>query len=178
MTAVSDLVAPAKPFAGTAYFATVEPVLDVEDTVTTQGNRWSQAGEPTVYLAGDPSVALAELARHSAPDEAPDGVIWSVAVRLDAPVDLRDPAIRRAYADDGAAKWLDHDWCRSLAGELRATGAHDGLIVPSAAMLDRPERLNVVVFVERLRRPLEDALTIQGTLAAIRPKRQEAGAPG
>ena len=172
---------PSKPFGGfggTAYYASAEPVLGAEDLVTTDGNRWSQVGEPTVYLAGDPSLALAEFARHAPSKGAPEGVIWTVTVRLVAAVDLRD----RARADglgDGQGRWLDRGWCRSIAARLRASGACDGLVVPSAAMLDRPERWNLVVFVDRLRRPLPDALVIHGPLAAVRPTRLEATAvPG
>ena len=35
-------------------------------------DRWSRPGQPTIYLASDPAVALAELARHRQPDGEAD----------------------------------------------------------------------------------------------------------
>lgn len=168
------------PFGGTAYYASTEPVLAAEDLVTTDGNRWSQVGEPTVYLAGDPALALAEFARHAPQEDEPHGVIWTVKLRLASLVDLRDMETRRTVTPEAEpASWLDRNWCRSIAGRLRASGDCDGLVVPSAAMLDRPERWNLVVFVDRLRWPLADTLVIRGPVAAVRPTRLEAAAvPG
>lgn len=177
MTAGSDSAQMTGPFAGTAYYASAEPVLNAEDMVTTDANRWSQAREPTAYLAGDPALALAEFARHAPRQGDPDGVIWTVEVRLESVVDLRDLEARRTVAPGAEpASWLDRDWCRSIAARLRASGDCDGLVVPSAAMLDRPERWNLVVFVDRLRWPLADALVIQGPVAAVRPTHLEAAA--
>jgi RES domain-containing protein len=175
MIAASDMAGPVTPFVATAFFASAEPVRNVEDMVTIEGNRWSRVDEPTVYLAGDPSLALAEFARHGPPDGMPEGLIWSVDVRLEAIVDVRDPESRLAAEEP--PRWLDHDWCHALAGRLRGQGGCDGLVVPSAALLDRPERWNLVVFVDRLKRPLADALIVQGTTVAIRPTTQAAAAP-
>lgn len=161
-----------KPFGGTGYYASAEPVLHADDLVTTEGNRWSQAGEPTVYLAGDAALALAEFARHASPEGALAGALWTVTVRLDAVVDLRDRERQDAHGD-GRTTWLDREWCSSLAARLRGDGAIDGLIVPSAAMLDRRDRWNLVVFVDRLRRPVSDAIRINGQFAAVRPSHQD-----
>jgi RES domain-containing protein len=118
-------------------------------------DRWCQPGEPTAYLAADAGVALAELARHHPPGGA---TVERLVMRLEPRpaavgglVDLRDEAVRRAlgWTDDLAAL-LDIDAARSLASRGRADARHLGLIVPSMAFLDHPERPNVVLFADRL----------------------------
>jgi RES domain-containing protein len=107
--------------------------------VSTDGNRWSRPGEPTIYLALDPAVAIAELARHL-PVEQPihPASVWTVDVDLEAVVDLRD----------GVGTWtLDAERCRDAAADFRRRGAQ-GLLVPSVAFLDRPDRANLVVFAD------------------------------
>lgn len=109
--------------------------------VSAEGNRWSRRGEPTIYLALDPIGALAELARHLTPGEsAAAASVWTVRVSLKEVVEV----------SEGDAGWiLDAERCRVVAAEHRQRGV-DGLLVPSVAFLDRPERRNLVIFVERL----------------------------
>jgi RES domain-containing protein len=124
--------------------------LDIAHLVTTDENRWSVAGEPTLYLAGDDGIALAELGRHWAPTSGAI-CLWAVDVELDAVVDLRRRAVRSALGIPDDPRWfLDRRRCRELASRLRAD-AIDGLVVPSVAFLDDLERWNIVVFVDRLR---------------------------
>jgi RES domain-containing protein len=142
---------PNEPERGTA--------LGLDMLVTSKGNRWSADGEPTVYLAGDVGVALAELGRHTPAGPVGRAGIWSIDVRLDAVLDLRLPAVRRALGLPHGASWpLDRHRCLDLARTLRARVDVDGLIVPSVATLDQPERWNAVVFAERLRTRLDEAL--------------------
>lgn len=111
----------------------------VERLVTTDGGRWSRPGQPTIYLAADPGVALAEFGRHlpTAPG-APVGSLWTVRISLDGAADLRDAP---------NAIVLSEERCRALADELRGYGI-PGLIVPSAAFLDNRHRCNVVLFAD------------------------------
>jgi hypothetical protein len=44
---------------------------------------------------------------------------------------------------------LDPEQCRGVADDARRRGVQ-GLLVPSAAFLDRPERWNIVIFAERV----------------------------
>lgn len=144
----------------TAYYAgPAVRKLDPEMMTTTDGNRWSAPGEPTIYLASDLGVALAEFARHAPSHHAPDAHVWSVDLRLDAAIDLRrdDVRSRLGVADD--PRWfLDPERCRSFAKRVREPHGSDGLIVPSVAMLDETSRWNAVVFVDRLRHPLPVAV--------------------
>ena len=118
-------------------------------------DRWCHPGEPTAYLAGDPGVALAELARHHRPG---GGRSERRILRLEPSgpgigglVDLRDPAIRQAIDGPGSpVAFLDRETARAIAARVRGDGRHLGLIVPSMAFLDDPARCTVVLFADRL----------------------------
>ena len=136
--------------------------LVLTDLVTTDPNRWNREGEPTLYLAGDLGVALAELGRHH---REPGGTlrIWRVRLSLDAALDLRDDPTRGALGVPDDPRWyLDRDRCRDLAARARATPGCDGLIVPTVAVLDDPQRWNAVVFADVPDRPLEAMVSIEG----------------
>jgi RES domain-containing protein len=137
----------------------VGSVLDVAALVAATGNRWSLPGQPTLYLASDPGVALAEAGRHWGRTGG-DTAFWSIRVTLDAAADLRRRDLWSGLTTPDDPCWvLDRERCRAIANRLRADGDADGLVVPSAALLDDPARFNVVVFVERLRRDL--AVTVE-----------------
>ena len=153
----------------TYYAGPATRELDVEAMTTTDGNRWSAPGEPTIYLAGDIGVAFAEFARHAPVDHATDARVWSVDLRLNNAIDLRrdDVRARLGVADD--PRWfLDRERCRSFATRVRGAHDSDGLIVPSVAMLDQTSRWNAVVFVDRLSTPAPVAVRPIQAVAAIR----------
>ena len=58
----------ARPWSGAAFrhipAGSPVGVLDFRFAGRSADNRWNAQGEPTVYLASDRGVALAELARH------------------------------------------------------------------------------------------------------------------
>jgi hypothetical protein len=157
----------AAPFAATAFFAGPASLAGPASTRltpdamrTTEGNRWSAPGEPTIYLAGDLGVALAEFGRHAPPEPA-DARVWAVQVELDAVVDLR--GLREA------SRLLDRERCGAMATRLRTAGVHEGVLVPTVAMLDRADRWNLVVFVDRLRRPLAEAIRPLEVVTMVTP---------
>jgi RES domain-containing protein len=117
-------------------------------------DRWSVAGEPTAYLAGDAGVALAELARHHPPGGAAvERRIMRVEPRPGAIrglVDLRDHAVLRTLgAPQEPERYLNRELARYVAAAIRADERHAGIIVPSMAFLDRPDRPTIVLFAER-----------------------------
>jgi DNA ligase D-like protein (predicted 3'-phosphoesterase) len=149
--------------------------LDVASLVTCDGNRWSEPGEPTIYLAGDPGIAIAELGRHWLESAAPANV-WSVAIDLARVVDLRDPAVRSALGipgdpgDPGDPAWiLDAKRCRSIAGRLRERGDCQGIVTPSAAFLDDGTRWNAAIFADRLRASVDAAIRVESRVVEIVP---------
>jgi hypothetical protein len=121
-----------------------------------ENDRWHRRDEPTVYLALDPGVAVAEAGRHLEPTPPPDEQsggachrILRIAVDAADLVDLRDPVTRVAVgASDAPFGFLDRERTRSLAGDLRSTTHARGMIVPSVAFLDDPSRANLVLFMD------------------------------
>jgi RES domain-containing protein len=113
------------------------------------GDRWNEPDEPTIYLALDPGVALAEYARHAAVPAARH--VLRFEVRLDGVADLRRSAVRATSGHDGPpAELAERSLARRLASDLRARPDCHGLLVPSVAFPDDPSRGNLVVFADRL----------------------------
>lgn len=125
--------------------------FDLERLPGRGGERWNDAGAVTAYLALRPSVLLAEWARHLDPGGLPpDTQCWSVDVRLEDVVDLRDASIRGALGLPVDLAWvLDTAQTRDVAATLRYLHRVSGLIVPSAAFLDQPHLGSVVAFLDR-----------------------------
>lgn len=134
-------------------------------------DRWCRPGQPTAYLASDPGVAIAELARHQPPrgggserrilrlDPGPRG--------LGGLVDLRDGGVLRALGvTRPLTAFLDRERARAVADRVRADERHAGLLVPSMAFLDDPARANVVLFAERLG-DLADRLQASSEVARV-----------
>ena len=147
------------PYRGAAALAIDghEP-WSLERLIDTDGGRWSRSDERTIYLASDPGVALAEFGRHVPRKGATvDGSLWTVEVALDDVIDLRDTR------DDSL---LDQRRCRAIAADWREAGV-PGLIVPSVAFLDHPDRFNLLVFPDLLGARLSDVIRSPQRLAAI-----------
>jgi hypothetical protein len=142
--------------------------LRVEDLVTADTNRWSDESERTVYLASSDAVVLAELGRHLKGDRSEVG-FWRLRLQASALVDLRE---LRTTATE---RLLDRRWCLDVARRWRADPRHEGLLVPSVAFLDRDDAWNVVLFVERLRRPINQTLTDARPSATWRAAGQRSG---
>jgi RES domain-containing protein len=144
------------------------PALDVASLPTSDANRWSGPGEPTIYLAGDPGVALAELGRHWEEQEG-NIALWSADLSLAAAADLRDPRLRATLGLPSDPTWLlDAERCRMVAARLRSDGRHDGLIVPSVAFMDAGTRWNAVVFVECHPADLADVVRVRARDVLVR----------
>ena len=143
-------------FRGVAYchVPADEPVrLDRLASSDGDSDRWNREGEPTVYLATDVGLALAELARHldlNAGDEPVRRQLLGLELEVDGLLDLRDPAVRaEVRAPEAVEAFRDREDARSVADRARGDAACRGLIVPSMAFLDEPDRGNLVLFVER-----------------------------
>lgn len=95
--------------------------------------------------------------------------MWAVDVRLDEVLDLREAATRETLGLPDGRWWvLDRDRCLALARSVR-TGSCGGLIVPSVALLDQPERWNAVVFAESLRTSSGTALRPGQMVVSVSP---------
>jgi RES domain-containing protein len=137
-----------------------ETSLRVTDLGTDEGHRWSEDGQPTLYVAGDEGVVLAELGRHWS-DEPGSVGIWKLELHLECVLDLRRADVRAILGGPSEPRdWLAVDHCRAAVRQVRDAGSFDGIVVPSVAFLDDPSRWNAVVFLERLRRPLDEAVAV------------------
>ena len=75
-------------------------------------------------------------------------------------IDFRDATNRAQLSiDDLSRLVLDPVAARALATFVRTALDVDAIWVPSIAFLDRPEAGNLVIFLERLDRPLADLAT-------------------
>ena len=146
----------------TAFWQGQEERFDHHALVTAApGNRWNLPGDPAVYLAGDMGVALVEAGRHkpaSSLGETVDGIVWNVEVQADRILDLRQDDVRAAFQLDEPHWFLDRRRCQGLVAALRAEDVCSGIMAQSAGLADDPARWNLVLFADRLRRPLTEAL--------------------
>jgi RES domain-containing protein len=124
------------------------PAGDAEDLISDKANRWNAEGEATLYLSGDPALALVECARH--PDALKErSCLLEVDVRIPLALDLRDPDVRSDLSLPDDAGWiLDRDRTQAVSRSLRRDRVCDALIVPSAGAVDQPDRFNLVVFAD------------------------------
>ncbi len=121
-------------------------------------NRWNVLGEPTLYLAQEKDVALAEYARHFQISRSPGlgkltykRKVYRFKVELDAIIDLRDRAVCRALSLTKApACFSDKKIARSTATFLRNTTLAQAILVPSIAFLDDLDKWCLVVFLEKI----------------------------
>jgi RES domain-containing protein len=124
------------------------PSATAVDLISDKANRWNAEGEPTLYLSGDPALALLESARH--PDDLKErSRLFEVPVAIPRVADLREPAVRDALALSDDLHWvLRRERTRQVASFFRRSGMCDALIVPSAGGLDQEDRFNLVVFAD------------------------------
>jgi RES domain-containing protein len=133
-------------------------VLDFRFAGRSDGNRWNGQGEPTAYLASDLGVAIAELGRHFAEERpalaasaAVTRLVYRLRLRIDRLLDVRDVRLQAAISlDDFPVCCLDRAVARSVARYLRQVTDAQALLVPSVTMLDRLDRWNLVLFLEKL----------------------------
>jgi RES domain-containing protein len=121
-------------------------------------NRWNIAGEPTLYLAKEKNVALAEYARHFQVNrtlgiaaKAYRRKVYRFEVRLDYVLDLRDQSVWSALSIQNAPEcYKDKNVARATAAFIRNTTSAEAILVPSIAFLDNLEQWCLVLFLEKL----------------------------
>ena len=148
------------PWSGTAFrHIPADGGYDIRDlryAGRRSGGRWHWQGQPTLYLASDAAVAIAEFARHLAVDRGGRATparraVYELGVRLTRTVDLREPAVLRLIGREDAPEcWLDQRISRAVGTFFRDSLGVEAILVPSVAHLDDPARFNVVCFLENL----------------------------
>jgi RES domain-containing protein len=121
-------------------------------------NRWNVAGEPTLYLAKEKDVALAEYARHfkvnrtsRLASQTYRRQVFRFRVELEYVLDLTNPDVWNALSLENAPDcFKDKTIARSTANFIRNTTSTQAIIVPSIAFLDNLEQWCLVLFLEKL----------------------------
>ncbi|MBI5528688.1 MAG: RES family NAD+ phosphorylase [Deltaproteobacteria bacterium] len=120
-------------------------------------HRWNREGEPTLYLASDKSVVLAEFSRHveesrtkSLVAKLRDRTIHEYRLKLESTLDLTDAKVVKALSLDPQRSFLDKAICRSTASFIRTTTPAQAIFVPSMAFLDDLAKWCLVLFMEKV----------------------------
>ena len=121
-------------------------------------NRWNRQGQPTLYLAKEKNVALAEYARHLKIDrsaalipQTQERAVFQFDVRLTAVINFcQSQAWRELSLHNAPDCFKDKDLARSCADFIRHTTEATAMFVPSMAFLDEPEQWCLVLFLEKL----------------------------
>jgi RES domain-containing protein len=121
-------------------------------------NRWNIAGEPTLYLAKDKDVALAEYARHFRVDRTPGLAaqtyrrkVYRFQVAPEATLNLCHPDVYATLSLSNAPDcFRDKSVARAVAHFIRNTTSTQAIFVPSMAFLDNLEQWCLVLFLENL----------------------------
>jgi len=168
MTNATDV--PHFPWIGSAFrhinASRGSDVLDFSHAGLFGRNRWNVPGEPTLYLAGDVGVAIAEWGRQF-PSTYPDATIhpaqrdmFRLHLRLGTVVDIRSSeTLRSLHAVHQADDFRDMNIARALAASLRRMPHVQAMLVPSIAFLDDLSRWNLVVFLEKMPRATASWIT-------------------
>jgi len=151
-----------RPWAGVAFrhipASSPYDVLDLRFAGVARDNRWNEPGEPTLYLASDRGVAVAEFARHlSEGRQLRDGSLvverqlFRLQLSLARTLDLRDPALWAALSlREAPYCFRDKGIARAVARFLRRTTPAQAIVAPSLAFLDDPSRFVLALFLEKL----------------------------
>lgn len=157
-----------KPWIGTVCRhipdGAIYDILDFRLAGRNHENRWNVYDEPTLYLASDHRVAVAEFARHFHEEVSPlEGRaehiirravtrrIYDLNVQIEHTLDLRDPALCAALLLDKAPYcFLDREVAQATAQFLRRTTLAQAILVPSMALFDQAERYAIVLFLDKL----------------------------
>lgn len=135
-------------------------VYDFRYSARSNENRWNIAGEPTLYLAKEKDVALAEYARHFQVERTPGLAtqtyrrqVFRFRVELEYVLDLTIPEVWAELSLENAPNcFKDKTIARSTANFIRNTTLTQAIKVPSVAFLDNLEQWCLVLFLEKLQK--------------------------
>jgi RES domain-containing protein len=133
-------------------------VLDFRFAGRAAENRWNEPGQPTLYLAGDEGVLIAEWGRHFATQRSAqlrqmtvERSTFSLELSIDHVLDLRREEVCRSLSIENAPYcFVEMEIARATAHFIRRTTEAQALLVPSMGFLDDLERWCLVAFLEKL----------------------------
>ena len=138
--------------------SSLEDSLDFRLAGRQANNRWNYPGDPTLYLAADPAVAIAEFARHmqenqtsSLAKQTKARQIYRLRIKIALILDLRDKGVLdRLSITEAPHCFLDKAFARATAQYIRTGSGAQGVLVPSVAFLDQSDRWVAVLFLDKL----------------------------
>jgi hypothetical protein len=133
-------------------------VLDFRYAGRGAENHWNEPGHPTLYLAGDEGVLIAEWGLHFTTNRTPrlqtmtvERSTCELTLAIDYVLDLRDEHVWRSLSLTLAPYcFTDMTVARATAHFVRGTTEAQALLVPSLGFLDDLQRWCLVVFLEKL----------------------------
>lgn len=168
-----------RPWSGTALrhiaAGAQYDVLDFRYAGRGADNRWNAPDQPTLYLAGDEGVVIAEWGRHFAVNRTPalqlqtvERTIYRVRLTFEAVLDLRQQVVWADLSLTAAPQcFLNMTLARAVAQFVRSTTEAQALLVPSVCFLDQLDRWCLVVFLDRFAHP-SDFITAVETVGPLR----------
>lgn len=133
-------------------------VLDFRYAGRGTDNRWNEPGSPTLYLAGDEGVLIAEWGRHFETNRTArlqqmtvERSTFSLELSIDYVLDIRSEEVCRSLSLDNAPySFADVHVARATAHFVRSTTEAQALLAPSMGFLDDLARWCLVAFLEKL----------------------------
>lgn len=129
-------------------------ILDFRLVGSKVGNRWNDPEDPTLYLAGDPGVLVAEWGRHLgayAETVTVQRTVYRLQFSFKAVLDLREATAQRLLPTPADPHWfISTDLTRPVATHIRRTTPAQAMLVPSVAFPDDLSRWNLVVFLDKM----------------------------
>jgi RES domain-containing protein len=133
-------------------------VLDFRYAGRGADNRWNEPGSPTLYLACDEGVLIAEWGRHFATNRTAqlqqmtvERSVFSLELTIDSVLDVRRADVCGSLSLDNAPYcFADISVARATANFVRRTTDAQALLVPSMGFLDDLDRWCLVAFLEKL----------------------------
>lgn len=136
-------------------------VLDFRYAGRGADNRWNEPGHPTLYLAGDEGVLIAEWGRHFTINRTPqlqqkvvERQVYSLTLAVDYVIDMRKPVVWEEISLESAPYcFTDIGTARATSHFIRHTTEAQGMLVPSLGFIDNLDRWCLVLFLEKLSDP-------------------------
>ena len=133
-------------------------VLDFRYAGRGADNRWNEPGHPTLYLAGDEGVLIAEWGRHFAIYRTPqlqsmtvERIPYTLEVSIGFLLDLRDTDVCDSFSlTDAPLCFANIAVARATAQLVRGTTEAQALLAPPMEFVDDLDRWCLVVFLEKL----------------------------
>lgn len=140
--------------------------LDTRFARRSRENHWNRPGEPTLYCATDRAMLHAVFQRHFSRDRSPELTafvqtrrVFEIELTLDRVYDLTNPdALARLGIVDTPNRFRDRTIARATAGFLRDVIEVEAIIAPDITEFHRPGYRMVILFLDRLNRPLSETV--------------------